>query len=75
MVQTYGTVTGLDLLAGAVVLVVALLAWASLALAHLGRHSLPGALGLAARPAAGSPSARTCLVCCSLSAAPPWPRR
>ena len=46
--QTRGTVTGLDLLAGGSVLVVALLAWASLALAHLGRHSLPGALGLAA---------------------------
>jgi hypothetical protein len=41
-------VTSLDLLAGGAVLVVALLAWASLALAHLGRHSLPGALAVTA---------------------------
>lgn len=41
-------VTGLDLLAGGAVLVVALLAWASLTLAHLGAHSLPGVLGLTA---------------------------
>jgi hypothetical protein len=40
------SVTALDLLAGGALLVVALLAWASLALAHLGRHSLPAALGL-----------------------------
>ncbi|MDT7547198.1 MAG: hypothetical protein QOE99_3308 [Actinomycetota bacterium] len=41
-------VTSLDLLAGGAVLAVALLAWASLALAHLGAHSLPGAIGLTA---------------------------
>ncbi|MDT7570386.1 MAG: hypothetical protein QOE05_560 [Actinomycetota bacterium] len=45
---TRAVVTGLDLLAGGAVLVVALLAWASLALAHVGRHSLPAALALAA---------------------------
>lgn len=38
--------TGLDLLAGGSLLVVALVAWASLALAHLGRHTLPAVLGL-----------------------------
>jgi hypothetical protein len=38
--------TGTDLLAGGAVLVVALLAWASLVLAHLGLHSLAGAVGL-----------------------------
>jgi hypothetical protein len=37
-------VTTLDLLAMAAVLLVALLGWASLALAHLGHHSLPGVL-------------------------------
>jgi hypothetical protein len=42
------TVTGLDLLAGGAVLLVALLAWSSLALAHVGHHSLPAAVGLAA---------------------------
>jgi hypothetical protein len=41
-------VTALDLLAGGAVLVVALLAWASLALAHLGHHSLLGAVALTA---------------------------
>ena len=46
--QTRGTVTGLDLLAGGAVLVVALVAWASLALAHLGDHSLPAVLALSA---------------------------
>jgi len=47
---TAGTVvlTGLDLLAGGALLVVALVAWASLALAHLGAHSLPAVLGLSA---------------------------
>ena len=44
--------TGTDLLAGGAVLLVALLAWASLILAHLGSHTLVGAvlvgLGLAA---------------------------
>ena len=40
--------TALDLLAGGALLVVALLAWASLALAHLGRHSLPAVLALTA---------------------------
>ncbi|MCU1589045.1 MAG: hypothetical protein JWP11_301 [Frankiales bacterium] len=40
--------TALDVLAGGAVLVVALVAWASLALAHLGRHSLPAVLGLSA---------------------------
>jgi hypothetical protein len=38
--------TGTDLLAGGAVLAVALLAWASLVLAHLGVHSLAGAVGL-----------------------------
>jgi hypothetical protein len=46
--QPAGVLTGLDVLAGAAVLVVALLAWASLALAHVGHHSLPGVLALAA---------------------------
>jgi hypothetical protein len=41
-------VTGLDLLAGGAVVLVGLLAWVSLALAHLGRHSLPAALGVTA---------------------------
>jgi hypothetical protein len=40
-------VTTLDLLAGGAVLLIALLAWSSLALAHLGRHSLPAVLALA----------------------------
>jgi hypothetical protein len=39
-------VTGLDLLALGALLAVALLGWASLALAHLGVHSLPAVLGL-----------------------------
>jgi hypothetical protein len=39
--------TGLDLLAGGALLLVALIAWASLALAHLGLHSAPAALGAA----------------------------
>ena len=41
-------VTGLDLLAGGAVLVVAVLAWSSLALAHVGRHSLPAVLAVTA---------------------------
>ncbi|GAC1439606.1 MAG: hypothetical protein NVS3B26_03040 [Mycobacteriales bacterium] len=45
---TDSPVTALDLLAGGAVLLVALLAWASLVLAHLGAHSLPAALGVAA---------------------------
>lgn len=45
--------TALDALALGAVLLVALLATASLALAHLGRHSLPGALGLTAALAFG----------------------
>jgi hypothetical protein len=40
-------ITGLDLLAGGALLVVALLGWASLALAHLGAHSAPAVGGLA----------------------------
>lgn len=40
------TLTGLDLVAGGALLVVAVLAWASLALAHLGEHSLPAVAGL-----------------------------
>jgi hypothetical protein len=43
-----GAITGLDLLAGGAVLVIAVVAWASLALAHLGRHSLPAVLALSA---------------------------
>jgi hypothetical protein len=46
--STPAVVTGLDLLAGGAVLVVALLAWASLALAHIGRHSLPAVLAVTA---------------------------
>lgn len=42
------TVSSLDLLAGSAILVTALVAWASLALAHLGQHSLGGVLGLTA---------------------------
>lgn len=42
------TITSLDLLAGGAVLLIALLAWASLALAHLGAHSLPAVLALCA---------------------------
>ncbi|MCW2613086.1 MAG: hypothetical protein JWN08_80 [Frankiales bacterium] len=38
--------TGLDLLAGGALLLVALVAWASLALAHVGAHSLLAVLGL-----------------------------
>jgi len=45
---TESSVTALDLLAGGAVLLVALLAWASLALAHLGAHSLLGALAVTA---------------------------
>ena len=41
-------VTALDLVAGGALLVVALLGWASLALAHLGAHSWPAATGLTA---------------------------
>ena len=40
--------TWTDLLAGGALLVVALVAWASLVLAHLGHHSAPAALALAA---------------------------
>lgn len=40
------TLTGLDLLAGSALLLVALLGWASLTLAHLGAHSLPAVLAL-----------------------------
>jgi hypothetical protein len=36
-----GALSGLDLLAGGALLLVALLGWASLTLAHLGAHSLP----------------------------------
>ena len=39
-------VTALDLLGGGALLLVALVAWASLALAHLDAHSLPAVLGL-----------------------------
>src|SRR4051812_10755686 len=46
--STGSVVTALDLLAGGAVLVVALLAWGSLALAHLGRHSLPAAVAVTA---------------------------
>ena len=38
--------TGLDLVAGGSLLVVAIIAWVSLTLAHLGRHSLPAVLAL-----------------------------
>jgi hypothetical protein len=41
-------VTGLDLLAGGALLVVAVVAWVSLALAHVGAHSAPAALGISA---------------------------
>jgi hypothetical protein len=40
------TVTGLDLLAGGSVLLLALTAWSALALAHLGAHSWPAVLGV-----------------------------
>ena len=40
-VRTRTTITTLDLLAGGSLLTVALVAWASLALAHLGAHSVP----------------------------------
>ncbi|MCU1693087.1 MAG: hypothetical protein JWM64_2178 [Frankiales bacterium] len=40
------TLTGLDLLAGGALLVVSLVAWASLALAHVGHHSVPGVAAL-----------------------------
>jgi hypothetical protein len=40
------SLTGLDVLAGAALLVVALTAWASLALAHVGAHSLPAVAGV-----------------------------
>ncbi len=46
--QTRSSITWLDLLAGGALLVVALVAWASLALAHLGAHSLPAVLGVSA---------------------------
>jgi hypothetical protein len=46
--ETRSVITGLDLLAGGAVLAVALLAWASLALAHIGRHSLPAVLATTA---------------------------
>jgi hypothetical protein len=39
-------VTALDLLAGGALLVVALLGWASLALAHVGRHALPAVVAV-----------------------------
>ena len=42
------TVTPLDLLAGGGLVLVALVGWASLALAHLGRHSLPAVVLLSA---------------------------
>lgn len=42
------TITWLDLLAGSSLLVVALVAWASLTLAHLGAHSVPAVAGLTA---------------------------
>ena len=42
------TLTSLDLLAGGALLLVALVAWASLALAHLDAHSLPAVLGITA---------------------------
>jgi len=42
------SVTALDLLALGAVLVLALVAWASLALAHVGAHSLPAVLGVTA---------------------------
>ncbi len=38
--------TGLDLLAGGSLLAVSVIAWASLGLAHLGRHSLPAVLAV-----------------------------
>lgn len=38
--------TGLDLLAGGAVLLVGLVSWVSLALAHLGEHSLPAVVAL-----------------------------
>ncbi len=40
------TLTGLDLLAGGALLVVGVVAWVSLGLAHLSAHSLPAVLGL-----------------------------
>jgi hypothetical protein len=46
--STDATLTTLDVLAGGAVLLVALLAWASLALAHLGWHSLPAVVGVTA---------------------------
>lgn len=53
--------TGLDLLAGGALLVVALLGWASLVLAHVGHHSLGGVLvlGLAALAVCGLLAARS----------------
>jgi hypothetical protein len=47
------TLTGLDVLGGGALLVVALLAWASLTLAHLGAHSLPVVLLLSVAALAG----------------------
>lgn len=53
--------TALDLLAGGALLVVALLAWASLILAHLGRHSATGSavLGAVLLAAVGLVAARS----------------
>jgi hypothetical protein len=46
--QSGRALTGLDLVAGGALLIVALVAWASLLLAHVGAHSAPAALGLGA---------------------------
>ena len=46
-------VRALDLLAGGALLVVALVGWSSLALAHVGAHALPAVLGLSAVALAG----------------------
>lgn len=46
-------ISSLDLAAGGSLLAVALVAWASLALAHLGRHSLPAVVAVAAVAALG----------------------
>ena len=75
-------VTALDLLAGGAVLVLALLGWASLALAHLGAHSLPAVLGVTAgglvvvgvlvrrvRPRADTPGLLVALACAGVAAA------
>ncbi|MDP3711110.1 MAG: hypothetical protein Q8R60_01330 [Mycobacteriales bacterium] len=84
-----GSLTGLDLLAGAALLLVGLLGWASLALAHGGRHSLLAvlvvtlvALGLvvlvarrAARPGfrADLPGVAVALGCAAVAAALTFP--